>query len=232
MGSAIFEALIAALSAAGSGPADPYFSSVSVLLHMDSSWADQKGHSFTAYGGAAISSASPKFGAGCGSFTAASSSYISCATDSSLKFTGDFTTEGWLSTTTTTNDGSPFRHIFSFGTVSGSFAAIINASGQIAVGDDSSGVILTASASIADGSWHHWAYARVSGTGRLFIDGALQGSVSDTTSWNSSSTYLNIGTYTSGAGRFNGLQDDFRITNGVGRYTSSFTSPSAAFPDH
>jgi hypothetical protein len=84
----------------------------------------------------------------------------------------------------------------------------------------------------ADNVWHHVALTRQNGNMRLYFDGveiASSNSVSNGTS----------GPYTGLTGRgffnfgkgFNGLLDEFRITNGTARYTSNFTPPALPFPN-
>jgi hypothetical protein len=75
-------------------------------------------------------------------------------------------------------------------------------------------------------TWHHVAFARQGSTGRLFLNGTLEGS---TTSF---STNLNaravIGSEESLGYPFKGYMSDVRITKGLARYTSNFTPPAAA----
>lgn len=86
--------------------------------------------------------------------------------------------------------------------------------------------------------WYHLAIVRAAGELLLFIDGVQQGlPVAD------SSTYYSGGTEIFAVGSQNasganpvantyvcGRFDETRFTNGVGRYTGTFTPPSAAFP--
>jgi hypothetical protein len=75
------------------------------------------------------------------------------------------------------------------------------------------------------GQWYHLAYSRSSGTGRLFINGILVASASDSTNYTSTSfTVGGISTQ-----YFNGYIQDLRVTRGVARYTATFTPPTAAF---
>ena len=75
--------------------------------------------------------------------------------------------------------------------------------------------------------WVHFAVVRNSGTMSLYIDGTSVGSISATASLNgvgsdfvvgSPSDQLGIGIY--------GYLQDFRITNGLARYTANFTPPT------
>ena len=85
-------------------------------------------------------------------------------------------------------------------------------------------------ATISTGAWNHVALVRYSGTATLYLNGVSQGSVS----WASKtfdSTQYRIGNSLDGRNEtLNGYIDDLRITNGVARYTSNFTPPTAELP--
>lgn len=80
---------------------------------------------------------------------------------------------------------------------------------------------------VSDNVWHHIAVTRSSGTLRIFVDGALKGSVA--TSVNFTADDLSIGGNISNGESFRGYIDSIRITKGVARYTGNFTPPSAEF---
>jgi hypothetical protein len=71
---------------------------------------------------------------------------------------------------------------------------------------------------------------------RIFVDGIQRASTTNTTAYNIT-TALAVGARqgTSGAfgpgSFFNGYIQDFRITNGIARYTTNFTPPTAPLPD-
>jgi hypothetical protein len=84
------------------------------------------------------------------------------------------------------------------------------------------------------GTWYHLAASRVGNTLYLFANGVLvtSASVSGVTIFNPNAT-LRVGTINSAgveANGFNGWIDELRITKGVGRYSATFTVPTAAFP--
>lgn len=79
--------------------------------------------------------------------------------------------------------------------------------------------------------WYHIAITRSGTTIRAFQDGVLLGTATSSDNLISSAS-LNIGYNEDGGIQyFNGYLDEVRITNGVARYTSNFTAPTAAFPD-
>ena len=75
----------------------------------------------------------------------------------------------------------------------------------------------------------HIAVSRGSGTSRLFLDGVLIDTQSDSDDIVPTGN-LNIGAYSNGGNELNGFVQDARIYNGVAKYTSSFI-PAATSPD-
>jgi hypothetical protein len=82
---------------------------------------------------------------------------------------------------------------------------------------------------VSTGVWHHVALSRSGTSTKLFFNGTQVGSTyTDTTSYIQSP--LTIGSRFDGlSGNFNGYIDEVRVTNGLARYTSNFTAPTAAF---
>jgi hypothetical protein len=88
--------------------------------------------------------------------------------------------------------------------------------------------LLTGSTTLATGQWYHIAVTRASGTVRLFVNGVVDGSVSDTADYNAAGA-LQLGISHS-SNYFTGYIDDLRVTKGYARYTANFTPPSVALP--
>jgi hypothetical protein len=79
---------------------------------------------------------------------------------------------------------------------------------------------------IGDNKWHHCAITRQSNTLRLFVDGTLDGSTTD--SGNYSTQYgLSFGYNSYGGNNFTGYLSNFRLIKGTALYTSSFTPPTS-----
>ena len=207
---------------------DPYYSNVSLLLHMDgtnnSTTFTDSGPSavtVTASGNAVISTAQSKFGGASGAFDG-NGDYLSCTLDAFG--TNDFTIETWVRMSTFTN----YRMLYDSRTGDGDnsgFVWGVNGSGALFV---YLGSFVLTTGTLSTDTWAHVALTRASGTWRIFVDGALQ-----------TGTYSNSGSLTRTAVRVgmdwntlygvNGYLDDYRITNGVARYTASFTAPTTAF---
>jgi hypothetical protein len=82
-------------------------------------------------------------------------------------------------------------------------------------------------------TWYHLAVARSGTSTKMFIDGTQVGSTYSDSNDYKANDYARIGSASdnpSGLNYFNGYIDDLRITNGLARYTSAFTPPTAALP--
>ena len=87
---------------------------------------------------------------------------------------------------------------------------------------------IIASGQVPVEQWVHCAFSKSSGTLKIFQDGTEVASVSDSQSWdfsNGSGMSINKAGWNT-VEYFHGYQRDFRITKGVGRYTSNFTPPA------
>ena len=210
---------------------DAYYSSVSTLLRgegannsttiTDSSTVAAP---WTAVGGAKISTAEQKFGSSSILFPATAGAYITPNSTSVFNFgTGNYTIEGWIRMIATTGT---YQVVIDIRTGGANIYLLIDAGGVL-TGFGSTGGDITLTA----GTWTHFALCRSSGTLRLFVNGVQSGSnVSDSSNMNPTSATSNrIGYDSGGAFPLNAYLDDLRVTNGVARYTSNFTPPTATF---
>ena len=176
-------------------------------------------------GNAQISTSVKKFGTGSLAFDG-TGDYLDVTSSPSLTFgTGDFTVEFWINTSSTGfNIMNP-----SSATGSGYWGLIVQSSNLRWNNSYNVSNLWEISASaILNGAWHHVAIARASGSTKIFYDGVLQSTQSDSTN------YSGVAAWRIGSGNLaalNGYIDDLRITKGVARYTSAFTPPTAAFED-
>lgn len=229
----------------GGGGSDPYWANVVSLLHFNgtdgsTTFTDETGKTWTAYGDAQIDTAQSKFGGASGLFDG-SSDRVETGDHSDFNFgSGDFTVECWFresgagairqivgqhTTQSTTNSSflilSDNRQLGVGVGLGGSFTSIINTDGQHSLD-----------------TWIHVAMVRDGTTLRLFVDGSQKNSTNiSTTAVNDSTRPVTIGVVMANSGPdpgnyyYNGYVDELRITKGVARYTSNFTPPSAPFPD-
>ena len=174
-------------------------------------------------GNAQIDTAVKKYGTGSLEFDG-TGDYLDTVSTEALTFgTGDFTIEFWINTSNNGNIMNP-----STATGTGYWGLLIQ-SGNLRWNNSYAVTNLwqISASAIQDGSWHHVAISRASGSTKIFYDGTLQSTQSDTTN------YSGTGAWRIGSGNlaaFNGYLDDFRITKGVARYTANFTAPDAELP--
>lgn len=209
---------------------DPFFSSVSLLMHMDgtngsTTFTDSSpnGLTVTANGNAQISTAQSKWGVASGYFDG-SGDYLSCACNAFG--TNNFTIEAFVRMSSFANYRVIYDTRVSDGDTSG-FVWGVNNSGQLYVYLNNF-VLVTGTLSL--NTWAHVALTRASGTWRIFIDGVVQSGTYSNTN-NLTRTNTRIGMDWETLYGMHGYIDDLRITTGVARYTSGFTPPAAPFPD-
>ncbi len=233
--------------------ADPYFASVSVLLHGDGAnnatvMTDNASSpkAVTVAGNAKISTAQGRFGGSSITFDG-NDDYLSVPATPGNNFsfgTGDFTIEGWFYLSSA---GSGYRNLIVI-PWAGTYMSIRFGDGgfgtRLQFASDSLSFAPLYSSEHTQGSlagaWHHVAFTRSSGLSRAFLDGNLLTlrnnifSGPPVTSWADTSNIASVAqayvSYTGGASWL-GYVDDVRITKGVARYTASFTAPTQAFPN-
>lgn len=229
----------------GGGGSDPYWDDVLTLLHMtganaSTDFPDATGNlTWTANGGAQISTAQSKWGGGSGSFDATDfgQDYLTTAYDSDTMdwWTDDFTVEAWVRPT------SFFSENWLIGNMSPTSAQMYWSLGFRSTGKPSfftalAGVpfeqYITGPDALSTNEWHHIAMSYASGTVYLAADGSIVASAAPANTPASYSVLpLSIGGYRTYSRSLNGFVNDARITRGVARYTASYSVPDAEFPD-
>ena len=153
---------------------------------------------------------------------------------------GDFTMECWVYPT---NNLTSTQMLF-YGQSATVQAGMRIASGSLQLFNGPSSGSVKASASLSGVSinqWIHCAIVRYNNTVNVYVNGVSGASVSDTNKYSRTTTdvgKISIGTYFWSAadqdfsGRnqeygFVGYMEDLRVTEGVARYTSNFTPPTA-----
>jgi hypothetical protein len=90
--------------------------------------------------------------------------------------------------------------------------------------------LLTSTNTLTIGQWHHVAVSRSGNTFRLFINGVLDVSATNSTSLdggNNSPIYVGGGGGGAGSQYFNGYLSSTRLVKGTAVYTATFTTPTA-----
>lgn len=227
-----------------STPTDPNFASVVLLLHFnDSGDYDKDSSSYNDTTGATIAGSpgfdgtTKKWGAGAYGGNGAILGFNDAA-----RFTlgsSDWTVEFWVNFSSVTG----FRWLSGHSASSGANTTVAYGIGKTASAGSKPYILccsgstayeVTGGTTVTTGTWYHFAAARNGNNLRMFMDGAQEGSNTSVTgvSFNDPPNKLGVGglgEYTTNA--HNGYIDDFRFTVGVARYTGSYTTPTAQFPD-
>ena len=139
--------------------------------------------------------------------------------------TNDFTIECWVYRST----AGVLHSLFGKGTGSAGWALQINASNQL-IWVSGSTTLRTSTTTIGATTWTNVAVTRSGSTCYMFVGGTLQGaSFADATNYNQLNN-LYVGTDRSSLNGLSGYLDDIRITNGVCRYTATYTPMTSTFP--
>jgi hypothetical protein len=182
-------------------------------------------------GNAQISTAVVKYGSGSMYFDGTTDA-LSMPNSPVLQLgSADFTCEFWAYRLAATN----MTWVFLNGN-SSNFAALrldTDTSGNIFLLMSTSGsawaINTSGSAVLPLSTWTHIAAVRFGGTMRLYVNGVAL--ISTTISGSlTAGTSQQVGANFGATQVVNGYVDDLRLTNGIARYTASFTAPTAAFP--
>jgi hypothetical protein len=161
------------------------------------------------------------------------SDYLTIANNAAFDLgTGDCTIEAWIFTNSLSANQTVFSAFPASGTITG-YAFNVTTSGYIIVDSFVSGTeqfIQSNNNPITANSWFHIAYTRSGGTNRLFVNGNLC-----TTSTNTLVQALNTGGNSQKVGYqgyagflypFNGYISNLRVVKGTAIYTAAFTPPT------
>jgi hypothetical protein len=115
---------------------------------------------------------------------------------------------------------------------SGGFSVRITST-SLTVGNSSGsgfGSVFSGTTSSLTNAWHHIAVSRSSGVTKIYVDGTSIASHSSSIDFSLSNPFVIGYAYTNGSGAdsIQGWIQDFRITNGLARYTANFTPPTAS----
>jgi len=204
------------------------------LLHLDgtngsTTFTDVYAHTFSANGGAVLTTAQQKFGTA--SLDATGSKFISTPDATEFHFVGDFTVEGWYRPTSFADFNAVFGHRGS-GSIFDSIVILVGATGKLRVqgsnNGSSWGYDQTSVATMTLNTWSHFAAVRSGSTITCYLDGTGFGAAALSGTLNQFGAAMTIGADAISPGLFAAGQiDEFRFSN-VARYTSNFT-PAGPF---
>lgn len=241
----------------GGGGIDPYWSDVVSLLHLDGSngsttFTDEKGVTWSpgVNGSPTISTALPRFGSGAldlpqvwgaGGFDSidAPSTLITANTGADAQLV---TIEAFAYVTTLTGYQSDWNPVV------GQVEDIGSGDQMLAIqagylrfyrgpSHSAGGVDVIGATLCAINTWYHCAMTYDGTDIRIFLDGNLEGTIGAPAGWAYSSQPVKIGmnlapTFPGFRLSLVGRVDEFRVTRNQVRYVTSFTPPSAPFPNN
>jgi hypothetical protein len=160
-----------------------------------------------------------------------STGYLTSSAGSNVAFSGDFTVEAWIYLNVPQSGLTTFIiDSRSASATNGWYFGIgLNAtSGTLSWGYGSTAVLTDVSSTdLPKYTWNHVAYSRQGATNRMFINGKLVASATDSTVYTVGTTTTIGARYASPFNYFNGYMTDVRIVNGTALYTAAFTPNTA-----
>jgi hypothetical protein len=211
--------------------ADSYASSVSLYLQMNgangsTTFTDSSPNALTvtAAGNAQISTTQSKYNGSAGYFDGNGDTLTIPANAVFALGTGDYTIEGWFYSLTS---GTSQRGMIDFRTATtGTNGLMLRENdGGFLVYLNNATILSTTTGRVAN-QWQHVALVRQGTTVTLYVDGVSQ--TTATSSTNLTDNIMRISGFIdtqSSVYAYNGYIDNLKITKGVARYTSAFTSP-------
>lgn len=157
--------------------------------------------------------------------------YLSLSSNTDFAMgTGDFTAECFINATSFSNaEGSYSERVFDSNT--GQLGIYVTSDGSGTIGALVSGTDHRGNNSPTLSGWTHVALTRSGSTVRIFLNGVLDSSFTNSGSVASSGDFL-IGARGSGTGGFLGYISNFRICKGHAVYTGNFTPPTRELEVH
>jgi hypothetical protein len=229
---------------------DQYYYDNVLSMHCDNdgsgSFVDSSAYQRTISGNATLSNTQSKFGNSSAYFDGAS--VLTVPSSSDLDLGNIYTIEAWVLSNDITRDAGILARGQYQGNQGGRWDGLtfsIRTSSAVSVyfyaTNNGNEQILTVQNALTQGQWTHVAVVRNGTNGYVYINGVLGGSISNLNSNGPSSRNLLIGRWdydradepeVTSHMYFNGYLDDVRYTNGLARYTTTFTPPTAALPTY
>lgn len=217
---------------------DPDFANVSLLLHGDgannsTTFTDSSSNNFTLsrVGDVKISTTQSKFG-GSSIFFDGAGDYLTLANNSVFTFPSSFTVEAWVYPTAIVNALDAIFTLRWTGTWNSGGPGLVLCVGGLVWENGS--VAYYTGGNVATNAWTHLAVSRHLTSMKVYKNGAEVLSTTSVLSLGDSNVPA-VGVLDTQGGparfMFTGYIDELRVTKGVARYTSTFTPPTAPFPD-
>jgi hypothetical protein len=221
---------------------DEFFNYTSLLLDGDgtngtqnNTFLDTSSNNFTITrnGNTTQGSFSP-FGDKWSNYFDGTNSFHTLPINSATQFgTGEFTIEAWINRSGAIGGNAAAANIigtnWSGSSQTGQWIFWIDTSHIIRLSLWNSTIVQSTS-TINLGQWYHIAVSRSGTTTRLFVNGVLESTATDSGNYGSTTWAPRIGNYNDPSGfngYFNGYISNLRVIKGTGIYTSNFTPPTA-----
>jgi hypothetical protein len=242
VGGNVWELASASLSGSVTIPGlgDPYYDSVSLLLHLNGNLTDTSASpkTVTAVGNAAATAAA-KYGSA--SLALDGNGDGLSISDGLPSGSENFTVEFWVWKNTAWTDESHYRALYEWANTPAGFGVqcyLNNSNNRLTVASygGPSSIIQYAASNFSAETWYHMAVTRSGSEMTLWVNGNPAATGSYSGAFGSTPGIQSIGisnvsnAYTANSS-WPGRIDDFRVTRGVCRYTSAFLPPPSAFAD-
>ena len=225
-------------TAAFTPPTAPVAAITGTVLQLDfanGGIIDQTGkNNLETVGDARVSTAVKKYNSGSMYFDG-TGDYLLMPSSANFELAGNFTIEFWMRPATAAF-GAGGKAIFSIGSTDPN-TTVIRLNGavlQFWINGSTSGIATCSTTNIAADTWYHVALVR-NGTGtnnvKLYLNGVQDGTFAAARNEVIAAAAMVVGRHgaTQDSGSYTGYIDDLRITQGVARYTATFTPPTEAF---
>ena len=148
--------------------------------------------------------------------------YLTIANNAALfPGTGDFTWEAWVYPTAVSGNN------MLWGTgANGLDIYRLSSTGKLVVDQSNVGTIVSSTANVLANTWTHFAVTRSGTTVRLFVNGVLDATATNSANLTNANT-VNIGASSGGTNTYTGLIAGNRFLKGTALYTATFTPPTA-----
>jgi hypothetical protein len=160
------------------------------------------------------------------------SSYLTMLNNPIFNFPKDFTIELWLYNVSTVFYGNIFSTTANYVTANGLRLTTGPSNNTFAVGIGNSGSV-TGNTTFSNNTWVHVALVRSGTSLTLYQNGINIGTGTESTAFISDTMVIGTVGAVGGAGgpyNLNAYIQDFRVTNGIARYTTTFTPPTGPVP--
>jgi hypothetical protein len=201
-------------------------------INGSTSIVDSSGSPKTITSAATIDTSTYKFGTGAIRTSPTGSKFAAITNTSDLDFQGDYTVECWVYMVSTQSYGGIFANGISGNSSGvGQFVLTVNTNSITTYINGTTASVIS-NTSLSLNTWTHLAVTMSGTTLTIWVNGVNTGSTTYSGSRGTPYTYSTLGRWYHGIDSyyFDGYIDDFRVTKGLARYTSTFTPPTAALP--